>query len=368
MGMQWRLMELLPFAAMVTVECLDVGMTTLSKAAMSEGMSHFVFVVYSNALATLIMFPSSLFLNCNRKTAAPIITYPLIWKFFLLGLFGMTVMQNCVFTGVGYSSPTLASALSQLIPAFTFLLAVLFRMEKLNLGSLRGQVKILATIVCISGALIVIFYKGPPIWASNVVQSLPNPDLPTITADSWVIGGLFIAMACLSMSIFNIFQASVLKEFHSNITIVAYCCLFGTIQSALVSLIAEKDPNAWKLQADIKLLSVIYSAVFGNVASYSVMSWCIQIKGPVFVAMFKPLSIAIASFLGILFLGDTLHVGSVVGAMVIVAGFYGVIWAQSGEDKPSREHIGEYCVASSFTAGESSSSVSAGLLDNYVDV
>ncbi|CAI0398773.1 unnamed protein product [Linum tenue] len=302
MGMQWRsLEELLPFAAMVTVECLDVGMTTLSKAAMSKGMSHFVFVVYSNALATLIMFPSSFFLACNRKTVAPIITYPLIWKFFLLGLFGMTVMQNCVFTGVSYSSPTLASALSQLIPAFTFLLAVLFRMEKLNLGSLRGQVKIMATIVCISGALIVIFFKGPPIWASNVVQSLPNPVLPTLTADSWVIGGLFIAMACLSMSIFNIFQ--------------------------VVSLIAEKDPNAWKLQADIKLLSVIYSAIFGNVASYSVMSWCIQIKGPVFVAI-------------------------VVGAMVIVAGFYGVIWAQSGEDKP----------------WESSSSVSAGLLDNYVDV
>ncbi|CAI0398774.1 unnamed protein product [Linum tenue] len=102
---------------MVTVECLDVGMTTLSKAAMSKGMSHFVFVVYSNALATLIMFPSSFFLACNRfsyltfpsilflfsleeirqfghfvflhrKTVAPIITYPLIWKFFLLGLFG----------------------------------------------------------------------------------------------------------------------------------------------------------------------------------------------------------------------------------------------------------------------------------------
>jgi len=36
-------------------------------------------------------------------------------------------MQNCVFTGVSYSSPTLASAMGQLIPAFTFLLAVIFR-------------------------------------------------------------------------------------------------------------------------------------------------------------------------------------------------------------------------------------------------
>jgi drug/metabolite transporter (DMT)-like permease len=36
-------------------------------------------------------------------------------------------MQNCVFTGVSYSSPTLASAMSNLVPAFTFLLAVIFR-------------------------------------------------------------------------------------------------------------------------------------------------------------------------------------------------------------------------------------------------
>lgn len=36
-------------------------------------------------------------------------------------------MQNCIFAGVNYSSPTLASALSNLVPALTFLLAVIFR-------------------------------------------------------------------------------------------------------------------------------------------------------------------------------------------------------------------------------------------------
>ena len=39
----------------------------------------------------------------------------------------ITLMQNCVFTGVSYSSPTLASAMSNLVPAFTFVLAVFFR-------------------------------------------------------------------------------------------------------------------------------------------------------------------------------------------------------------------------------------------------
>ncbi|MBA0740291.1 hypothetical protein Gogos_013503 [Gossypium gossypioides] len=69
---------------------------------MSKGMSHFVLVVYSNALASLILLPAAFFFT------------------------RITLMQNCVITGVSYSSPTLASALANLIPAFTFLLAVIF--------------------------------------------------------------------------------------------------------------------------------------------------------------------------------------------------------------------------------------------------
>nr|DAD34645.1 TPA_asm: hypothetical protein HUJ06_005285 [Nelumbo nucifera] len=39
--------KLVPFAVMIAVQCLNIGMTTLSKAALSKGMSHFVFVLYS---------------------------------------------------------------------------------------------------------------------------------------------------------------------------------------------------------------------------------------------------------------------------------------------------------------------------------
>ena len=53
----------------------------------------------------------------------------------------------------------------------------------------------------------------------------------------------------------------------------------------------------------------VVQAVFGSVVTFSVQIWCIHEKGPVFVAMFKPLSIAIAALLGVIFLGDTLYVG-----------------------------------------------------------
>ncbi|XP_039067970.1 WAT1-related protein At5g40240-like isoform X2 [Hibiscus syriacus] len=326
------LVESAPFAAMVTVEFLDVGLTTISKAAMSKGMSHFVFVVYSNALASIILLPASFFFARKKR---PPITLPLLCKFFFLSIAGITLMQNCVFTGVSYSSPTLGSALANLIPAFTFLLAVIFRMEKLELRSSKSRIKILGTLVSISGALIITLYKGPPILSQPVQpHSEQSPSTMLITtSNNWVIGGLFMATAGFSLSASIIGQAAILKGYPSEITMVSFYCLFGTIQCALVALVAERNPNAWKLSPDIELISVVYSALFGSVATFGVMAWCIQRKGPVFVAMFKPLSIAIAAVFGFIFLGETLHRGSIVGAGIIVTGFYGVIWAQSKEDK-----------------------------------
>ena len=37
--------------------------------------------------------------------------------------------------------------------------------------------------------------------------------------------------------------------------------------------------------------------------------WCIQKKGPLFVAMFNPLGVAIAALMSAVFLGDTIHLG-----------------------------------------------------------
>ncbi|KAE8717359.1 hypothetical protein F3Y22_tig00110050pilonHSYRG00085 [Hibiscus syriacus] len=302
------LVESAPFAAMVTVEFLDVGLTTISKAAMSKGMSHFVFVVYSNALASIILLPASFFFARKKR---PPITLPLLCKFFFLSIAGITLMQNCVFTGVSYSSPTLGSALANLIPAFTFLLAVIFRMEKLELRSSKSRIKILGTLVSISGALIITLYKGPPILSQPVQpHSEQSPSTMLITtSNNWVIGGLFMATAGFSLSASIIGQAAILKGYPSEITMVSFYCLFGTIQCALVALVAERNPNAWKLSPDIELISVVYSALFGSVATFGVMAWCIQRKGPVFVAMFKPLSIAIAAVFGFIFLGETLHRG-----------------------------------------------------------
>ncbi|KAK6920744.1 EamA domain [Dillenia turbinata] len=343
MRVKLQLVEMIPFVVMVVVECVDVGLTTISKAAMSNGMSNFVFVVYSNAFAALLLFP---YIFVFQRTKRAPLTFSLLCKFFLLGLVGITVMQNCVFTGISYSSPTLASALSNQIPAFTFLLAVMFRMEKLDIRSSNSLIKIMGTAVLISGALLVIFYQGHPIFPIRQESgpslghdfTLQTSSSTVLEAeDNWIIGGLFLTAAGLSVSVYTILQAAVLKEYPSELSLVAFCCIFGTLQSAVIALIAERNLNAWILRPDIELVSILYSALLGTVVTFWGQAWCINKKGPVFVAMFKPLRIAIAAILGAIFLGDTLYVGSVIGSIVIAFGFYGVVWAQSKEKDEARE-------------------------------
>lgn len=129
-------------------------------------------------------------------------------------------------------------------------------------------------------------------------------------------------------------KAAILKEYPSQITMVSFFCFFGAIQCAALSLFAERDPNAWMLKPDIELISILYSvnkriwkiylfiyllvcllncivlqAICGCVGMFTAISWCIKMKGPVFVSMFTPLEIAIASLLATIFLGETLHVG-----------------------------------------------------------
>ncbi|GLT50303.1 hypothetical protein SLA2020_237960 [Shorea laevis] len=65
------------------------------------------------------------------RTEHPSITLSILRRIFLLALIG-TASQICGFVGINYSSPALRAAMLNLVPAFTFMLSIIFRMEKLD--------------------------------------------------------------------------------------------------------------------------------------------------------------------------------------------------------------------------------------------
>ncbi|CAA2994609.1 WAT1-related At3g28050-like [Olea europaea subsp. europaea] len=230
------------------------------------------------------------------------------------------------YTGINYGSPTLASAISNLTPAFTFVLAIIFRMEKLEPSSTSSRAKVVGTLVSISGAFVVTLFKGPSINSP--------PDKHQILHSSrsnWIIGSLFLTIEYILVPVWYIVLTHIMKEYPAELTLMFFYNLFVSILAAFVGLIAEPDSGKWIIRPNISLASILCSGVFGSGLNNVIHTWALHLRGPVYVAMFKPLSIAIAAAMGVVILGDTLYLGSIIGATIIAIGFYTVMWGKTKE-------------------------------------
>ncbi|XP_076896968.1 WAT1-related protein At5g40240-like isoform X2 [Bidens hawaiensis] len=325
-GMNSFLEKVLPFAAMMVVECGEVGMITLGKAAMNNGLSNLVYVVYYNALGTVLLLPN--FIIHSYRGNRPALTLSVLSKLFGLGLLGICVLQVCAYAGINYSSPTLAASLGNLIPAFTFLFAIIFRIEKFDIRKSTSQAKALGTIIAITGAFVMTLYQGPTLFTRILDHDL-NKNLLSSPQSNWILGGLLITITCICSSSWNVFQTATVKEYPDKVTVVFMFCLFGTVQCAIFTLLYERNIDVWILDDRTEWVSIVFAAVFGTAVRNSLITWCLSKKGPVFVSMFKPISMVIAVIMGILFLGDVLHLGSVIGAVIIALGVYTVLYGQS---------------------------------------
>ncbi|CAI0419750.1 unnamed protein product [Linum tenue] len=182
---------------MITMEFFTVGLNTLFKAASLKGLSYYVFVAYTSIIAALLFLPFHLVFH--RTIPLPQQKRPLFVRILLLGLIGFVGLV-IGYKGIGFSSPTLAAAIGTLNPAFTFILAVMFRMERLSLRRSSSQAKIIGTVSSISGAIVVVLFKGP--------TKLVAAD-GTSHSNYWLLGGLLIATAHLLFSLGYIVQVPI---------------------------------------------------------------------------------------------------------------------------------------------------------------
>ncbi|KAL7091618.1 hypothetical protein ACP275_12G116900 [Erythranthe tilingii] len=325
----------LPFLGMVSAVTALATNMIVSKIAMTNGTSFFILSVYSNALATLILFPCGFLLH---RSKLPPLTFKILCRIFLLGCFGCLADIGS-YAGINNSSATLGTELLNLVPGFTYILAVIFRMERLNLRKSSGISKSLGTIISILGASIVTLYKGPAIM--NKALTLNSSAIISSPDQNWVLGGILLAIAAFSTAAWSIVQSWILKIYPAEMIIVAVYCLFVTMQSTVVALIAEKDTTAWKLQADMGLFAVLYAGIINVTYRLYIMSWCLSRTGPLFVSLFNPLTIVISVVIGVIFLHEVLYFGSVAGAVVLVTGFYAVIWGKAKERKINVESTSE---------------------------
>ena len=175
------------YGAMVIVQLAYGGANILTKIALEKGLNQLVFVVYRHIIAMLLLgpfayvlerlvillmvslqwcvcvrapffpllrcklslerhmvsdhMPFRLMTSCwsiwekknlfifflqGRKNRPPL-SFSVIAKIFLLSSLGTTIHLNVYYAGLAYTSPTVAIALSNVIPSLTFLIAVILR-------------------------------------------------------------------------------------------------------------------------------------------------------------------------------------------------------------------------------------------------
>ncbi|VAI17899.1 unnamed protein product [Triticum turgidum subsp. durum] len=328
-----------PCVAMVLVQLFYSLVDMALKTAYGLGMRPIVFVAYRQGIAAAALLLASL--AARGLTLRPMAVGSRAFALLFLASLARygSIPAPCAdtihvdrccsatgqyfyFMGLQLASPSMARATTNLAPGITFAIAAVIGLEKVDLRSSRSIAKIVGTVVCLAGAMLMAFFKGPKLLGALLLPA----------TDDWVRGGIYLMGNAFCFSIWYILQVPVCKSYLDPLSLATWMCFLATLQCAVMAFFLEANyMEIWKLASIWELPCILYGGVFASGANFFMQSWCISVKGPLYSAIFTPLSAVITTILSTLVLHEELHIGSVLGAIVIILGLYVVLWGKADD-------------------------------------
>ncbi|KAJ1387256.1 EamA domain [Sesbania bispinosa] len=255
---QKRFDRVKPFIGVIFIQFGYAGMDILSKAALNKGMSNYVFVVYRHAVAFIIMAPFAIIFE---KKLRPTMKISIFRKIVMLSLLEPVIDQNLYFLGMKYTTATFVVAMTNILPAITFLLACILKRERIKIKSIHSQAKVVGTLATVAGAMVMTLIKGPIFELFGTHGSKNNNQLSGgVDLQHAIKGSVMITIGCISWACFIILQAITLEAYPAELSLTTWICLLGTIEGSIVALVMERgNPSVWSLNWDAKLLAIVYS-------------------------------------------------------------------------------------------------------------
>ncbi|KAI4982306.1 hypothetical protein ZWY2020_022798 [Hordeum vulgare] len=320
---------------MVLLQVGFAGMYIIAVASLKAGMSHFVLVVYRNLVATAVMTPFAIYFERGLR---PKMTITIFIKVMGLAFLEPVMDQNLYFMGAKLTSAGFATALVNILPAVTFVLALILRMEKVRLRSLHSQAKIAGTVLTVAGAVLMVLYHGPIVqfpWTKGQHHATASGQGAggAAAARDWLNGTIMVIIACVAWACFFILQSNTLRSYPAELSLTVLICGMGSLMSGAIALVAERaNTQAWVIGFDTRLFTAVYAGIVCSGVAYYVQGIVSRQRGPVFVTAFNPLCMIITAVMGSIILKEEINLGSVIGAAIIVGGLYFLIWGKSKDE------------------------------------
>lgn len=152
-----------------------------------------------------------------------------------------------------------------MVPVVTFVMAFPFGLETVNIKGNRGRAKILGTVVCIGGALLLTLYKGKPLFsysqsdADRHMVSAVKLASPPRNTGRWTTGVIALVVGTVLWSSWFLLQAKIGKRYPCQYSSTAIMTFFGAIQSSVLSLSTSRNSSMWVLKENMQILTVLFS-------------------------------------------------------------------------------------------------------------
>ncbi|KAK6235967.1 hypothetical protein SCA6_011304, partial [Theobroma cacao] len=321
-----------PAWAMIGLQFIYAGVALFTRAALLKGLSPRVFVVYRQGIATLLIAPIAFASRRKNSSRCSLGLKSFAW-IFLASLLGVTANQNAYFEGLYLSSSTIASAMTNLIPAVTFVMTAILGLEKVHIQSLTSLAKILGTVICVGGAISMTLLKGPKLLNTEL---LPPKSSFSPGGENWLLGCLLLLVSSFFWSLWMVLQVPISASCPDHLYSSSWMCFLATLESATVAFLVEKDLEAWSLNSYLELSCCLFTGI-ALAVSFFVQAWCISRTGPLFSAMFNPLCTVIVTIVAAVFQHEETYIGSLVGAFAVIIGLYIVLWGKAKDVEEIKE-------------------------------
>lgn len=132
--------------------------------------------------------------------------------------------------------------------------------------STGGKAKVLGSLICTGGVLVLILYRGIPLTKSTYSEKFSrdvsnNLSLVATSGDKqkWIVGSVFLVLSIMCWSCWFLIQSRIGKIYPCKYSSTALMCAIGAVQSAILCFLTNRNYSIWIFRGTLPIFTVLFA-------------------------------------------------------------------------------------------------------------